>query len=428
MLALYQAGRQADALELYQSTRRLLANELGLDPSAELQALERAILNQAPEIEKPTRPRSRVPRTAAGKAAETSRGVFVGRETELDQLTSGLEDVLAGRGRLFLLVGEPGIGKSRLAEEMAARASAAGARVLWGRCWEAGGAPAYWPWVQSLRAYVRDAEPDRAASAARLRRRRARADPARAARDLRRSARAARRSSPRARASACSTPPPSSCGNASDEPADSCSCWTICTPPTRRRCCCSSSSPASSARRGCLLLGAYRDVDPVPGRPLDRACWPRSRASRSPVVCCLRGLSEPDVAEYVELTAVGDRLTGAGRGAARGDRRQSALRRRDGAPARRRGHPAGRRREPESRSRRASGTSSPAGSTHLSEECNRVLVLASVLGREFALDGARSCRRRVRRMSCSRRSTRRWLARVVSDVPGAPVVFASRTS
>ena len=55
--------------------------------------------------------------------------------------------------------GEPGIGKSRLAEELAARARARGARVLVGRCWEAGGAPAYWPWVQALRAYVRETEP-----------------------------------------------------------------------------------------------------------------------------------------------------------------------------------------------------------------------------------------------------------------------------
>ena len=61
-------------------------------------------------------------------------------------------------GALFLLVGEPGIGKSRLAEELVAHARARGARVLVGRCWEAGGAPAYWPWVQSLRAYVRDSD------------------------------------------------------------------------------------------------------------------------------------------------------------------------------------------------------------------------------------------------------------------------------
>ena len=83
---------------------------------------------------------------------------FVGRERELAELTAGLDDAVAGHGRLCLLVGEPGIGKSRLAEELSTRARARGAQVLVGRCWEAGGAPAYWPWVQSLRAYVRRAE------------------------------------------------------------------------------------------------------------------------------------------------------------------------------------------------------------------------------------------------------------------------------
>jgi predicted ATPase len=58
---------------------------------------------------------------------------------------------------LFLLAGDPGIGKSRLAHEAAARARDRGFKVAWGRCWEAGGAPTYWPWVQSLRALVRGA-------------------------------------------------------------------------------------------------------------------------------------------------------------------------------------------------------------------------------------------------------------------------------
>jgi predicted ATPase len=86
--------------------------------------------------------------------------VFVGRRRELDQLDAVLADARRGRGRLVLLSGEAGIGKSRLADELATRARGAGSRVLWGRCWEAGGAPAYWPWVQALRAYVREAEPE----------------------------------------------------------------------------------------------------------------------------------------------------------------------------------------------------------------------------------------------------------------------------
>lgn len=76
---------------------------------------------------------------------------FVGRERELAELRAGLDDALGGRGRIFLIVGEPGIGKTRLAEEIAAAGADRGAAVLWGRCWEGRGAPAYWPWVQIFR-------------------------------------------------------------------------------------------------------------------------------------------------------------------------------------------------------------------------------------------------------------------------------------
>jgi DNA-binding NarL/FixJ family response regulator len=84
---------------------------------------------------------------------------FVGREAELAALTADLDAALAGRGGVVLLAGEPGIGKTRLAEELAVQASARGALVLWGRCWEGEGAPAFWPWVQVVRAYVQVADP-----------------------------------------------------------------------------------------------------------------------------------------------------------------------------------------------------------------------------------------------------------------------------
>ena len=76
------------------------------------------------------------------------------------ELLGGLEDAAAGMGRLFLLAGEPGIGKSRLADEAASRARQRGIRVASGRCWEAGGAPAYWPWVQIMRAFLRGQQAD----------------------------------------------------------------------------------------------------------------------------------------------------------------------------------------------------------------------------------------------------------------------------
>ena len=86
-------------------------------------------------------------------------GIFVGREKEMDELRAGLEDALSGRGRLVMLVGEPGIGKTRTSEEFATYARLRDVQVLWGRCYEGEGAPAYWPWVQIIRAYVHDHEP-----------------------------------------------------------------------------------------------------------------------------------------------------------------------------------------------------------------------------------------------------------------------------
>jgi tetratricopeptide (TPR) repeat protein len=76
-------------------------------------------------------------------------------------LRASLEHATAGRGRLVLLAGEPGIGKTRICEEVAAYARDHGARVLWGRCYEGEGAPAFWPWVQVLRAGVKQLDPDR---------------------------------------------------------------------------------------------------------------------------------------------------------------------------------------------------------------------------------------------------------------------------
>jgi len=80
---------------------------------------------------------------------------IVGREAELKQLGSALDDARDGRGGVWFVTGEPGIGKTRLVEALAERAAAAGSAVHWGRCWEAGGAPAYWPWIEVLRALLR---------------------------------------------------------------------------------------------------------------------------------------------------------------------------------------------------------------------------------------------------------------------------------
>ncbi|MFQ6026030.1 MAG: AAA family ATPase [Dehalococcoidia bacterium] len=87
-------------------------------------------------------------------------GVFVGRQREMGELKAALEDALSGRGRLVTLVGEPGIGKTRTALELATYAGLRQAQVLWGRCYEEQGMPPYWPWVQAIRSYVRERDPE----------------------------------------------------------------------------------------------------------------------------------------------------------------------------------------------------------------------------------------------------------------------------
>ena len=85
---------------------------------------------------------------------------FLGREEELAGLRGGLEETFSSQGRLFLLTGDRGIGKTRLADETSREAAQRGARVLWGRSWEGGGAPAYWPWVQVIRSCLLDEDAD----------------------------------------------------------------------------------------------------------------------------------------------------------------------------------------------------------------------------------------------------------------------------
>jgi tetratricopeptide (TPR) repeat protein len=82
------------------------------------------------------------------KRADT---VLVGRQREIEELLSGLEDAEAGSGRLFVIEGEPGIGKTRIAQELAALAHQRATLVLWSRCWKAAGAPVFWPWIQLVR-------------------------------------------------------------------------------------------------------------------------------------------------------------------------------------------------------------------------------------------------------------------------------------
>lgn len=84
---------------------------------------------------------------------------FVGRASERALLHAALVDARAGRGRLVLVGGEPGIGKSRLIEQLAADAADAGIATHLGQCDAMDGAPELWPWRQVLRSLAADTGP-----------------------------------------------------------------------------------------------------------------------------------------------------------------------------------------------------------------------------------------------------------------------------
>ncbi len=195
MLGLYRSGRQADALRTYQECRRLLGEELGIEPGRELRELEEAVLRQDDDVlawtspptgaspdpaPAPAAPPGAVAtghvstdhvaaaepgRVAADPAAELTsaepdptsasvrpiaRGGFVGRDHELAVLRARLDAVAAGRGRVIALEGTAGIGKTRIVEQLADEAAGRDIGVVWTRCVADAGRPPLWPWHELL--------------------------------------------------------------------------------------------------------------------------------------------------------------------------------------------------------------------------------------------------------------------------------------
>ncbi len=91
----------------------------------------------------------------------TNNQAFVGRGRELEELQCALDETVSGSGQLVVLAGEPGIGKTRSVLEFTSVIEETKTRVLWGRCVDEQGSPAYWPWMTRLfkRAAVLDRLP-----------------------------------------------------------------------------------------------------------------------------------------------------------------------------------------------------------------------------------------------------------------------------
>lgn len=161
-LALYRSGRQRDALASLQAARRVLVEAVGVDPGPELRRLEAQILEQSPELDLPVEAPERrqgqdpgwqgadrrqpAPSGDVAVPAVDGRRPFVGRVRDLSLLRSAAAETLQGTGRPVVVSGEPGIGKTRLVEELLA--SANGLTVAWARCSEQAEHAAYWPCIQ----------------------------------------------------------------------------------------------------------------------------------------------------------------------------------------------------------------------------------------------------------------------------------------
>ena len=162
-LALYQSGRQGDALAALRRARAQLAAELGVDPGPALRALEDGILAQAPDLSAPpaAQPRAsaQVVHSPVSDPAPSADGPYFGRDAELGQVTRSALEAAAGRTRIVLVTGDAGAGKTALASQVSQRLAGQGWLTAIGRCPEHEGAPAGWPWTEALRKLAVTAAP-----------------------------------------------------------------------------------------------------------------------------------------------------------------------------------------------------------------------------------------------------------------------------
>ena len=155
LMRLYgQQGRRATALRQYQMCVDVLQRELGAEPEAETRRLYRDIVRHrdaparatAPKPDVPARPRQRIPPHPAAREIP-----LIGRTSELAALRAALTEAHEGRGRGLSILGEAGVGKSRLVAEIAVEARERGSRVLFGRAYESAQILPFGPWVDAFR-------------------------------------------------------------------------------------------------------------------------------------------------------------------------------------------------------------------------------------------------------------------------------------
>ena len=147
LLARYRDGRQAEALDGFRALRSTLRDELGVDPGPELQDLHDRVLRQDPALVwRPPEP-----------ASAPLTGPLHGRGDELGRLLAVYETAAAGAAHVVTVLGEAGIGKTRLLQELAATARRHGALVLFGRCLEGAWVPPYQAFVEAITGYAAQA-------------------------------------------------------------------------------------------------------------------------------------------------------------------------------------------------------------------------------------------------------------------------------
>jgi DNA-binding SARP family transcriptional activator len=147
LMRLYaRQGRRASALRQYQSCTQALQRELGVEPEKETQALYRELLRQRAASPAPSRAAARAPADV-----DAGAGPLVGRDAERAALADALDRLAARAGGLVVLLGEAGMGKSRLVASLVGDAAQRGVRVCLGRAYPSEQVLAFGPWTAALR-------------------------------------------------------------------------------------------------------------------------------------------------------------------------------------------------------------------------------------------------------------------------------------